>query len=132
MKRLAAICALIAAVAGGQGDTEILPGIELSVMELTVQRLEFMRVLYQQIDAVEVALKKLTPAQLRHLATALNRTALFEAHTLSRLTRHRTSRENYLYYRIAEIRNVAKTDPDKAEQMINAVVEYFRQFGVEL
>ncbi|MFA5689010.1 MAG: hypothetical protein WC959_07665 [Kiritimatiellales bacterium] len=132
MKRLAAICALIAAVAGGQGGTEILPGIELSVMELTVQRLEFMRVLYQQIDAVEVALKKLTPAQLCHLATALNRNAFFEAYKLHRLTRHRTAPENYLFRQIQLIRETAKTDPDKAEEMINAVVEYFRRFGVEL
>jgi hypothetical protein len=116
---------------------EIKPAFELTPVVVTVlpveyHTAEFQRILFAQIARLEIAIKKLTPAQLRHLADALNQTAEFEAYKLGRLTRHSTAPENYLYIQILRIREVAKTDTAKAEQMINAVVEHFRRFGVEL
>lgn len=127
MKRMAVIL-LLAASAGGQSqEPEIKPAFEL-----TVQMLDVIPVIFKRLDKIEVALKKLTPEQVQHLANELNRNALFEGRVLGRLTNHRTGPENYLWVQIQNIREAARTDPAKAEAMIEAVIQQFRKFGVEL
>jgi hypothetical protein len=118
MHRLAVNLILLAVAAGGLAqEPEIQPAFELTVVHL---------------ENVELSSVKLSPEQVQHFADDLNRNALFEGRVLRRLTKHRTGPENYLYEQIKRIRETAKTDPAKAETMINSVVEKFRKFGVEL
>jgi hypothetical protein len=120
MRWLAVI--LLTASAAIAQEPEAQPAVVLTVQTLDVIRLE----------RIELAIRNLTEAQKVQLAHALNRSALFEARTLSRLTKHRTGPENYLYYQIKAIRETAKTDPVKAEQMIAVIVEQFKKWGVDL
>lgn len=134
MKRLAVI--LLLAVSPGwlavAQEPEIEPAFELTVHTLSIQQLSVIQVIFERLEQIKVALKKLTPEQLQHLADELNRNALFEGLVLGRLTRHRTGPENYLWVQIRNIRETARTDQEKAEAMIESVIEQFRKFGVEL
>lgn len=128
MKRFAVILLLAAVSVSGQAqEPEIKPAFEL-----TVQTLDVIHVIFERLDKIEAAFKKLTPDQLVHFGEELNRMAVFEARVLGGLTRHKTSPENYLWVQIRKIRETAKTDPEKAQAMIDAVVEQFKRFGVTL
>jgi hypothetical protein len=127
MKRLAVILMLAVSARGLAQEPEIHPAFEL-----TVQTLNVIPVIFKRLEQIEVALKKLNPEQVQHLADELNRNALFEGRVLGRLTRHRAGPENYLWVQIRAIRETARTDQAKAEKMIQAVIDQFRKFGVEL
>lgn len=70
--------------------------------------------------------------KVKHVGKELNESAKFEARTIARLTRHSTGKENYLFDRTAEIRELSKTDPAEAERQTQALIEQFKAWGVEL
>lgn len=115
-----AVCAVALTVTAQNPDVQ--PSAELSVITL-----EFV-----QLERIELAIKHLTVEQVKTLAAELNANALFEGRELSRITRHRTGPENYLYAQIKMIRAMYKTDPDKAREMIGVIVARFKSWGVEL
>jgi hypothetical protein len=102
------------------------PAVQPSV-ELSIITLEFI-----QLERIELAIKSLTVEQIKTLAAELNANALFEGRELTRLTKHKTGPENYLYAQIKMIRAMYKTDPDKAREMIGVIVARFKSWGVEL
>ncbi len=92
---------------------DVSPSVELSV---------------QQLSVIQLSVQPISTS----LADNLNRLADFEAHMLHRITRHKTAPENYLHGRIRIIRNVAKTDIAKAEEMAKDLIEQFQRWGVTL
>ncbi len=65
-------------------------------------------------------------------AELVSNCAAVEQGALSKLIRHKTGRENFLYHKIQEIRQIAKTDPARAEKMAQAVIDQFKKYGVTL
>ena len=58
--------------------------------------------------------------------------AAVETNSLAVISALKTGPENWLFYRIAEIRALAVTDPDVAENMAADVVRTLRKMGAKL
>lgn len=126
MKWLALILFFALTVQAQQPDA-LAPAVELQPTQLTVVRL-----LSARLDRIAVASARLSAAQLATLAERLNTNARFEAFVLGRLTRHRTHKEAFLGRRIAELRELAQTDPATAAEKVAAIEAQFKAWGIEL
>ncbi len=86
----------------------------------------------QAAESNELARIKLEKELKSQAKIIMENVCRVEQGALVRLLRHKTCRENFLYHKIQEIRQLAKTKPEKAEALAQAVIDQFESYGVTL
>lgn len=125
MRLLAAILIISTVAAAQEPDV---PCVRLSVVELAPVNIGAgpLAVLQNGSDILAVLQNG------SDIAEGLNILANFEAGPLARLTRHNSRPENHLHAQIRFIREIAKTDPERAAALAQQVIDQFKGWGVDL